>query len=278
MKSTAIAPLLLSSLLLGGGYGGVQPAYAEVEDGDSSVSGADSADLRGEGGDSEVGEGASDISGGGNTEAENGDSQVSGAELSPFGAEIRYGVGLRLRTIYVPKFLIELGAEEVASGVNSFGIGADFVRRVADTEISMGLEYESLSPDDGYYVERGRTALSPGATDYLEFERFAWLTLDAAIFFHRELRDRLSLRYGGGIGLGLILGTIYETEAFCRGPEAQSDCSPVGARSAADTPPVFPVVNLAGGLQYRATERVLVHFDVGLRTVPYAGLGAQYFF
>lgn len=195
----------------------------------------------------------------------------------------RYGVGLRLRYVGVPKGLIELFLEEAASGVGSAGFGVDFVRRKGDFEFSIGLEYESLSPDDGYYVENGGSPQEPGTTDYVEFDGFGWATLDAAFVFHEPLTDVISLRYGGGFGLGLLVGEIRETDAVCTGPDAQTDCMPITGGSGQineeqDIPAVFPVVNILAGVQFRPVDNVLINLEGGLRTVLYAGLSGQYLF
>lgn len=212
------------------------------------------------------------------------DGEVTEAAAEPLLADApRYGVGLRLRYVGVPKGLIELFLEEAPSGVASPGVGVDFVRRKGDFEFSIGLEYENLSPDDGYYVENGGSPQEPGTTDYVEFDGFGWVTLDAAFVFHKPLTDVIALRYGGGFGLGVLFGEIRETDAVCDGPNAQTDCMPITSGGGQidekqDIPPVFPVVNILGGLQYRPVDNLLINLEGGVRTVLYAGLSAQYLF
>lgn len=194
----------------------------------------------------------------------------------------RYGVGLRLRNIWAAQGLIELFMEEAASGVSSVGFGADFIRRRGDFEFSIGLEYESLSPDDGFYVEHGGAPTMPGTTDYIEFNGFSWLTLDAAFVFHKSFNDVFALRYGGGFGLGLLFGEILETDAVCTGSNAQTDCikdeNGAQVNEEQDYPPVFPVVNILGGVQIRPADQLVINIELGVRTVPYIGVGTQYLF
>lgn len=192
----------------------------------------------------------------------------------------RYGAGLRLRYVAVPAGLVELFMEEAAGGVGTPGVGLDFVRRRDNFEFSIGFEYESLSPDDGFYVENGGSAQRPGTIDYVEFDGFSWLTLDAAFVFHEPLSDTVALRYGGGLGLGILFGDVFQTDAVCTGNDVQEDCmrdeNAPQVDDPADLPPVFPVVNVLGGVQIRAHDDVLVNVELGLRTVPYVGVGVQY--
>lgn len=199
--------------------------------------------------------------------------------------EVRWGVGLRLRYVVIPRFLLEQFWQEVKSSSTNPGFGVDVVRRRGDFELSFGFEYESLSGEDGFWLEKGDDAVSPGQTpDFVEFNDFAWLTLDASFIFHKQLTDMLALRYGGGFGLGLVLGDVRQTDAVCSArnindpgvcmidPNAQQVNDP------ADTPPVFPVVNLTLGAQFRPVDQILINFEVGLRTAFYAGTGIQYLF
>lgn len=206
---------------------------------------------------------------------------------TPAGAEnpVRWGVGLRLRYVVVPRFMLEQFWEEVASSSANTGFGLEAVRRRGDFEFSFGLEYESLSGEDGFWLEKGDDAVSPGQSpDFVEFNDFAWFTLDAAFVFHEPLHEMVALRYGGGFGLGMLLGDVRQTDATCSGrnindpgvcmidPNAQQVNDP------ADTPPVFPVVSLLAGAQVRPVEQLLINFEAGLRTTFYVGTGVQYLF
>jgi hypothetical protein len=204
------------------------------------------------------------------------------ADLAPSAVE--WGVGARLRWIFVPRGLIELFLADAASGVGSPGFGLEAVRRKGDLEIALGLEYESLSPADGFYREKGGDD-SPGSvsakTDFTEFDGFSWLTLDATIVLHRQLAPKFFLRYGAGLGFGILLGEVRQTDAICTSADVADDC--VAATSGqvddpADTPPVFPVVNLLVGGQYRHDDKLSFNLELGLRTVFYTGVGATYYF
>jgi hypothetical protein len=195
--------------------------------------------------------------------------------------KVSYGVGLRSRYVFVPRGMIELFLEEVPSGVGSVGFGIEATRRKGDFEITVGLEYENLAPEDGFYREKGAGDVST-KTDFTEFDGLGWVTIDAAFVFHHPLTDKLAFRYGGGLGLGIVTGEVRQTDALCSSEDIQNDCmaNPNGAQvnDPADLPPVFPVVSLLAGLQFRATEQISINLEAGLRTLFYTGLGATYYF
>ncbi|MCP4449280.1 MAG: hypothetical protein GY811_28700 [Myxococcales bacterium] len=196
-------------------------------------------------------------------------------------AEVRHGVGLRLRYIFLPQGLIELFMEHAPSGVSQKGFGFDYVRRKKDFEFSVGFEYDTLSPDDGYFVERGGNPRNEGTTDFIEFDGLSWYTIDAAIVYHHALSSLVSLRYGGGLGFGIVKGDIISTDSQCTGDDLQGgDCSKTGPEFAEKEdffryPPVF---NVLGGVQLTPGDNVAINFEIGMRTVFYTGLSGQYFF
>lgn len=209
-------------------------------------------------------------------------------ELAPSVAaqpEARWGVGLRLRYVTIPRFLLEQFWQEVKSSSTHAGFGLDAVRRRGDFELSFGFEYDNLSGEDGFWLEKGDDAVTPGQTpDFVEFNNFAWLTLDASFVFHKQLTDIFALRYGGGFGLGLVLGDVRQTDAVCSGRDINEpgvcmiDPNAQQVNDPADIPPVFPVVNLLVGGQLRPVDQILINFEVGIRTAFYAGTGVQYLF
>lgn len=199
--------------------------------------------------------------------------------------QVEWGVGVRLRYVVIPKFLLEQFWDEVATGPANPGFGIDVIRRRGDFEFSFGIEYESLTGDNGFWLEKGDDAVSNGQTpDFVEFDGFSWLTLDASFVFHKPLHELFALRYGGGFGLGVLFGEVKQTDSRCSGrnindpgvcmidPNAQQVNDP------ADIPPVFPVINLLFGGQLRPIPKLAINFEVGLRTAFYTGVGASYMF
>lgn len=211
-------------------------------------------------------------------------SSTSAAEDAPVDPEaIRHGVGLRLRYVFAPKGLIELFMEEAAGGMSQPGFGLDYVRRKGNFEFSVGFEYDKLDGTEGYYVESGGSATQPGTTDFVEFDGLSWFTIDASFVYHHPLSSLVSLRYGGGIGLGLVTGDVIKTDAICTGNNAQTDCAPsTNPNGELNEKQDFfrfpPVFNLVGGVQFTPVRNLAINVEVGMRTLFYSGVSAQYFF
>jgi len=198
---------------------------------------------------------------------------------------VEHGVGIRLRNVFVPQAMIELFVEEAASGMSTFGFGIDYVRRKGDFELVLGFEYENVSPDDGFYLEKGDVA--PGEPpDRIVFDGLAWATLDVAFVFHKELHEKFALRYGAGFGLGIVLGEVLQTDSVCTSADIQNDCTvvPPGTPGAQindpsdDVPPVFPVVNIILGAQYRPAKNITINLEGGMRSLFFVGLSSAFFF
>ena len=202
-------------------------------------------------------------------------------------ADVRaeYGIGVRFRTVYVPKFMLELFVEEASSGVFEPGFGLELSRRKGNFELVLGFEYESLSPENGFWLDKDADPNVPEETpDLLEFDDFSWITADLAFLFNAALNDQLTFRYGAGLGIGVVLGEVLQTDSTCVAgtDDIREDCmeNPNGAQvdEPADLPPVFPVVNLIVGLQWRPIEKLSVNLETGFRTVGFFGLSSNYYF
>jgi hypothetical protein len=197
---------------------------------------------------------------------------------------VQYGVGLRLRYVFFPKSLIELFIEEASSGMGSPGFGLEFIYRKHDFQIHLGLEYENVSPEDGWWLEKGDDPGVPGQhPDFVEFDGLAWTTLDVEFVFLKELAPKFDLRYGAGFGLGIVHGDALQTDSTCPAnvSDIQTQCMTVATGQVddpADIPPVFPVVNFLIGAQYRPLDNVVIALQGGMRSVFYFGLGTSFYF
>ena len=201
-----------------------------------------------------------------------------------------YGVGLRLRYVFFPKGLIELFVEEASSGIGHPGFGLEFVRKKNDFSIHLGIEHESVSPEDGRWLEKGDDPSVPGEfPDDVDFDGLKWTTLDVQFMFLKNLAKGLDLRYGAGFGIGIVHGDALQTDQVCtagtRPQDIQNNANCMDDRSPgaqvddpADIPPVFPVVNIVVGAQYSPIENLSIYVEGGMRTLFFFGLGTAYFF
>lgn len=195
-----------------------------------------------------------------------------------------YGVGLRLRGVFEPAFMMNLFVEEQTSGgMFHPGFGLELNRRKGNFELVLGFEYENLSPDDGYWLEKGDDGVTPGQfPDFIDFDGLSWFTTDLTFMFHTPMSESVAFRYGAGFGLGIVFGDALQTDQVCSGPDFETQCmdAPGGEQvdDPADIPPVFPVVNLILGTQFRPSRKVSINIETGIRTVFFFGLSGTYYF
>jgi hypothetical protein len=96
---------------------------------------------------------------------------------------------------------------------------------------------------------------------------------------HARIHKFLEFRFGGGIGLGVVRGSVRKTDAVCTSANLERDCMTdpmaIDVNKQADVPPVLPVVNVLIGLQLRPTNFLHIHVDAGLHTVPFVSVGVS---
>ncbi len=190
------------------------------------------------------------------------------------------GVGFRLRNVRVPQSLIEVFVQRVPAGASNVGFGLEIARRKGMFEVQLGLEYEKISIENGIWIENGDT-LPADEPDYVEFDGFGWVTAELSFLYHTEIIPQLSVRYGGGAGIGVLTGDILRTDFRCATASLDSCAeSPTATnrKTPYDLPPVMLVVNAIVGLQIKPTDEIFINVEGGLRTVPFFGTTAGYYF
>jgi hypothetical protein len=209
---------------------------------------------------------------------------------------VEYGVDIRLRRVFVPKGLVELFVERAAGGASNNGIGVDFVRRRGNLELQLGFEYEHIEPGEGAWINSGDNVAAGDEADYIisadhAGKSFGWFTLEFTFIDHKPINKYVAVRYGGGAGIGFLTGELQKYDVACVGATNQNPepgCKPTAlggtgidannTPEAYDMPPVFPVVNAIVGLQIRPSPKAVVNIEGGIRTIPFIGMSAGYFF
>jgi hypothetical protein len=213
-------------------------------------------------------------------------------------SEVEYGVGVRLRSVWVPKSVLELFLSRAAGGAQNFGLGVDLTRRRGTTELQLGLEFEHVNVGEGVWINKGENVamgdeadwvLSPKHSDH----QLGWFTVEFTFLNHAEINKTFSVRYGGGLGLGIVIGELDHYNIVCNGasnamPEPGCTPSNLGGNGtfsegtltqvAYSLPPVFPVVNAIVGLQIKPTEKMTINIEGGIRTLPFFGVSSSMFF
>jgi hypothetical protein len=218
---------------------------------------------------------------------------------------VEYGVGFRLRSVHVPKGQVELFVERAGdNGSSTVGLGVDFIRRRGTVELQLGFEFERFNPGEGIWIESGNNVAAGDVADYVlpkanQEKPLGWFTLEFTFINHAKINKYLSFRYGGGAGLGIVLGELQHLNMVCAGTGATNDnpaacepptfggtgnatCEEDGAncmtRVNYNLPPVFPVVNAIIGFQIKPIEKMTINIEGGIRTFLFFGTSAAYFF
>lgn len=223
------------------------------------------------------------------------------ATASAGSSDVEYGVGVRLRSVWVPKSVLQLFVARAAGGAHNYGVGVDLTRRRGSTELQLGAEFEHVNVGQGVWIKKGAN-LSTDDADYLlgpdassgSGNQFGWFTLEFSFFNHADLTPWLAVRYGAGLGVGILIGEIDHYSIICAPgtttASPEPGCVPprfqgTGMYDGPETvfkydlnTPVFPVVNAIVGLQFKPTEHTTINLEGGIRTLPFIGVSSSMFF
>jgi hypothetical protein len=222
--------------------------------------------------------------------------------------KVEWGADIRVRSVWVPQGMINLFVEHSPGGIQGWGWGFDAVRRRGNSELQIGFEHENLPPPEGVWINKGDNVPADSA-DYILSPDHApggstlgWYTLEFTFINHAVINKYVSFRYGGGAGLGIISGDLYRWDVQCAATATNANPDPGcvpgdkfpgrGQGQTADDsggapennpvkynlPPVFPVVNAIIGLQIKPIPKAVINIEGGIRTLPFFGFSAGYFF
>jgi hypothetical protein len=209
---------------------------------------------------------------------------------------VEYGVGIRLRQVFVPTGLLELFVEKSAGGASNTGIGVDLVRRRGTLELQLGFEFEHIEVDEGVWINKGDNVAGGDEADYIlgadrAGSALGWFTVEFTFLNHAVINKMFAVRYGGGAGIGFLTGELQKYDVACVGATndtPEPGCRPTaiggngvdadGAPEPYELPPVFPVVNAIIGLQIKPVPKAVINIETGIRTIPFIGVSGGYFF
>jgi hypothetical protein len=182
--------------------------------------------------------------------------------------DLSYGVAARLRWVSVPGWLLNAFTKKNVP-LSSWGTGIELLRRKANFDVVLSFGYQNMSPSDGNWLGSGNNAATD--TNFVQFQKFALYSVDAAFIWHTTFTDWFGAHYGAGFGLGIVGGRILRTidnSGDCTDANAGnlSQCHPVtctatsctdaqlqagGRFVSSDVPPAVPIINVVLGLDFR---------------------------
>jgi hypothetical protein len=206
----------------------------------------------------------------------------STSEEEDWGAKPHIGGGLRIRNVIVPEGLIELFVEDVPAGSSKLGWGLEVSRRKGNFEVQFAVERDLINIKNGYWVDKG-DSIPADEPDFVYFDgNFGWWTAEVTFLNHSEIIPQLAIRYGGGAGIGIVTGDVRRDDAVCTSSDYDTCTHPYpGAENQNEPysiPPVMLIVNAIVGVQIRPTKEIYINIEGGLRTIPFFGASAGYYF
>lgn len=233
------------------------------------------------------------------------DTTIAGVPMVDAAAQnakgVHYGLGVRGRWATVPSWLLGIFLQEKQS-LSSYAVGLEGFRRSGSFDLVLGVGWQALSPPDGNWLGKGKNPRED--TDYVQFRSLGAVSVDVAFISRTELNPYVFLHYGGGIGIGIITGKMLRTSDGSPGCQTapgdvtkcypiictQNGCSettlansegqPDGPQSPSrfkdpDVPPVYPIVNLITGLDFKIPSAPGLELKIDLGYFfPYFFLGA----
>lgn len=198
-------------------------------------------------------------------------------DKAPDENPVEWGVGAQARRSRVSVRLQKLFLDGSPGPATQDGGSVTFVRRSKQIDIVLGFGYDPIHAVEGYYLSLGGDPMESGDADYVTFDdKLSWFTFDVSFIGRAKLHKILSLRFGAGVGIGVIRGNGYRTSAICTSDQLQRDCAPDPDGERQDKRidvPVFPVLNVLTGLELRPVRWLALHLDVGLHTAPHVAVG-----
>jgi hypothetical protein len=142
-------------------------------------------------------------------------------------------IGLRFRDAVVPKFMINWFANG-GRNVNAPMVGPEFITRQNHLEIAVAVMYAdySMSP----FLFQGKSDPSTSwdlvqsqlKVAYAMVDILAEIPLEKKMVNGIEKTGRVALLIGGGVGVGGVFGSLYQSQAFPNSTAAASNSSNPG--------------------------------------------------
>ncbi len=216
-----------------------------------------------------------------------------------------YAIGARVRGIFLPRAFLS-SFLTASTSLASVSLGLDFVYRRPTYDVVTSLDFGFVSMGDGNFLAAGHDPTMD--THYTQFRNLDFLSADVSIIGHHAVLPWLELRYGAGLGLGVVLGQVLLTNdgMQCTNQNAGNikQCYPIsptlgpimlGTSSSEaqlkateapgqldtaanphrhvtnDTPPMMPVFNIVAGADFRLHRRLTMGVEFGFRDALFVG-------
>ncbi|MEK6606784.1 MAG: hypothetical protein AABZ30_03905 [Myxococcota bacterium] len=221
-----------------------------------------------------------------------------------------YGIGLRLRYISVPHWLLQAFLKE-STQLHSWAVAGEFAwMRTEMFTFLTSVELASYDADDGNFL--GKDEDPAQKTDYIQFRDLSMVSVDASFLWDHALTPKVALVWGAGLGVMIPMGDVWRASATsgCTADSAgdESTCYPTVNPANPDSPPAhseaalndlapftdafedgdaaftqdlwpaYPLLSALFGVRVTLHRHFQMRFDTGFHNALFLGTSSQYFF
>ncbi len=196
--------------------------------------------------------------------------QVPEKKMAQPGA--RKTVGVHVRYVTLPNWMLDLFFEDHPT-IQGQSVGAELViERGAGNALVIEVDYTGIEVPATNWREPGD---DPSQARYMEWSGLGLVSADITYRRTTWLSPRFGLYAGGGLGLGVTVGSGKEIPVLPTCDEPIAACphwDRVGAQESS-LPSVWPVLHMQTGMEIRMVGPASLRLEAGFRDVVYVGGG-----
>lgn len=134
--------------------------------------------------------------------------RANGEETSP------HAMAVRARWLTVPGWAIGPYTDAHTQLDGGWSVGLEYLYRMKSFDVVVSVDYSWLQADNGNFLAKGHDPSTD--THFIVFDRLSSISADVSLIGHWNLTSWLEFRIGAGLGLGVVLGNMYQiTSSGC---------------------------------------------------------------
>ena len=144
---------------------------------------------------------------------------LASAGAAPNGAPTRqppHALALRARWVTVPSWQLLPYTDARTSLDGGWSVGLEYLYLRNTFDVVVSVDYSWLNAQNGNFLAKGHDPRID--THFIAFDRLGSISADVSIIGHWNLTPWMEFRIGAGLGLGVVLGEIYQITS-------NTDCS-----------------------------------------------------
>lgn len=119
-----------------------------------------------------------------------------------------HALGLRARWLTVPGWAIAPYVDAHTELNAGWSVGLEYLYRRPAFDVVVSVDYSWLEARSGNYLGGGNDPATE--THFIRFDRLSSISADVSLIGHWNLTPWMEIRFGGGLGIGGVLGNLYQ--------------------------------------------------------------------